>query len=68
MKHAKLCIALAAPSFALIWSSGAEGQVHADGKAITEADCSVSKMGDCTESYRDHGLLCRCRSYDGGRA
>src|SRR5580658_10054417 len=46
MKRAKLWIALAVPSIALIWSSGAEGQAHADAKAITEADCTVSKMGD----------------------
>ncbi len=46
MKHAKLCIVLAVPSLALIWSSGAEGQAHAGSKAITEADCTVSKMGD----------------------
>jgi feruloyl esterase len=41
MKRAKLCVALA-----VIWSSGAEGQAHADAKAISEADCTVSKMGD----------------------
>jgi hypothetical protein len=29
--------ALAVPSFALIWSSGAGGQPHPDVKAITEA-------------------------------
>jgi pimeloyl-ACP methyl ester carboxylesterase len=46
MKHAKLWIVLAVPSFALIWSSGAEGQPHADVKAITEADCTATKMGD----------------------
>jgi pimeloyl-ACP methyl ester carboxylesterase len=46
MKRAKLWIALAVPSIALIWSSGAEGQAQADAKAITEADCTVSKMGD----------------------
>ena len=46
MKHAKLWMVLAVPSFALIWSPGAEGEPHADVKAITEADCAVSKMGD----------------------
>jgi Tannase and feruloyl esterase len=46
MKYSKLWIVVAVPSFALIWSSGAEGQVHADVKAITEADCTASKMGD----------------------
>ncbi len=46
MKHAKLWIVLAVPSLALIWSLGAEGQAHADAKTITEADCTVSKMGD----------------------
>jgi hypothetical protein len=46
MKLAKLCIVLTVPSFALIWSSGAKGEPHADVKAITEADCTVSKMGD----------------------
>src|SRR3984957_21312817 len=46
MKYSKLWIVVAVPSLALIWSSGAEGQAHADVKAITEADCTVSKMGD----------------------
>src|SRR5580698_5830207 len=46
MKHAKLWMVLAVPSLALIWSSGAEGEPHADAKTITEAECSVSKMGD----------------------
>jgi pimeloyl-ACP methyl ester carboxylesterase len=46
MKYSKLWIVVAVPSFALIWSSGAEGQAHADVKAITEADCTASKMGD----------------------
>jgi hypothetical protein len=26
------------------------------------------RVGDCTESHRDHGLLRRCRGYDGGGA
>jgi pimeloyl-ACP methyl ester carboxylesterase len=46
MKFAKLWIVLAVPSLALMWSSGAWGQAHADAKAITEADCTASKIGD----------------------
>src|SRR5579862_4342710 len=46
MKHARLWAVLAAASFALLWSAGAEGQPHADVKTIAESDCSVSKIGD----------------------
>jgi len=46
MKHAKLWVVVAVSSLAMICSSGAEGQAHADAKAITEADCTASKIGD----------------------
>jgi hypothetical protein len=50
----------------IVWTTSfglADGQ-----QAVRVVRHRARRVGDCTQSHRDHGLLRRCRGFGGGRA